>query len=248
MKIINALWDEKITGLRTCEIVFEKGDNFRTYIDSDVEKTFDFSVIKIPVGDLSFIHQMEDNGYRYLENQITISFEVDQTDKIDQKWKKFLQGFSYHKVKDISQLNSLTAEVKDNMFESDRFSLDPFFSNSVSSKRYTNWINEMYKTDIVDFYILRKVNENAGFFSIKNISPGICSCPIAGIYNKYKSHGFLFALTWFWLEESRKTGYRKLISSISTNNKAIHRFLSRFFFFSIDETMIVLRKVIKQSY
>ena len=244
MKVLNAYWDERITGLKTCEIIFEKGDTYQMYLDSAVEETFHFSVIKIPVSDLKLVHQMEEIGYRYLENQITISLEVDQTERIDQKWKRFLSGFSYYLVTDKIQLDSLIAEVEDNMFETDRISLDPYFSNSVSSRRYSNWINDMYEIKNSNFYITKKGNENAGFFSIKSISERVCSCPIAGIYNKYKTHGFFFALTWFWLAESKIMGYRKLISSISTNNKAIHSFLSRVFFFRIDETVIVLRKVI----
>ena len=98
MKILNAYWDERITGLKTCEIIFEKGDTYQMYLDSAVEETFHFSVIKIPVSDLKLVHQMEEIGYRYLENQITISLEVDQTEKIDQKWKRFLSGFSYYLV------------------------------------------------------------------------------------------------------------------------------------------------------
>lgn len=244
MRLINALWEENITGLKTCEIIFEKGDRLQTYLDSTAEERFDFCVVKIPAGDLNLVHQMEDIGYRYLENQITISFEADQTEKIDKKWGRLLAGFTYSLVTTEEQIESILAEVNSKMFENDRISLDPYFTNHVSSKRYTGWIKEMYEKNNADFYIMKKCNEDAGFFSIKNVSAKVCNCPIAGIYNKFKAHGYFFALTWFWLTESKKSGYMKLQTSISTNNTAIHSFLSKIFFFRIDETMIVLRKLI----
>ena len=46
MKLIDARWDEKVTGLKTCEIVFGKTDTFQTYLGADVETNFQFSLLK----------------------------------------------------------------------------------------------------------------------------------------------------------------------------------------------------------
>ena len=47
MVITNAIWDTKNTGLKTCEILFEANDSFQTYLDAEIEKKYDFSVIKM---------------------------------------------------------------------------------------------------------------------------------------------------------------------------------------------------------
>jgi hypothetical protein len=242
MKIIDAFWDRKNTGLNTCEILFGERDIFQMYLDANVESKYDFSVVKIPVGNLRLVHQMEDNGYRYLENQMLISFEVDQLEEINQKWQRLLPGFTYNLLKELEGINSIIGEVNNKMFENDRFSLDPYWRTNVSSLRYTNWIRDMFEKKGTNFYLMKKNNEPVGFFTIKHISEHICNCPIAGIYSKFKSHGYFFALAWFWLEESKKLGYKKLLTSISTNNKAIHSFLSKVFFFRVNEILIVLRK------
>lgn len=242
MVITNAIWDTKNTGLKTCEILFEAYDTFQTYLDADIEKKYDFSVIKIPVGNLGIVHKMEDYGYRYLENQITISFEVDQLEEISGKWKRSLSGLTYDPISEIGQIESIIKEVDNKMFENDRFSLDPSWDANISSLRYVNWIRDIFEKKIANFYLMRKEGNDIGFFTIKHISKLISSCPIAGIYNDYKSHGYFFGLAWFWLEESRKLGYKKLVTSISTNNKAIQSFLSKVFSYRVDETLIVLRK------
>ncbi|MCJ7448908.1 MAG: hypothetical protein MUO72_14575 [Bacteroidales bacterium] len=245
MKLVNTDWEEKNTGLKTCEIIFEKEDKYQLYLDANIEERYDFSVIKIPVGNLGLVHQMEDAGYRYLENQMIISFEVDQLGKVDLKWQRFLSGFSYFLITEGDQINSILKEVSNEMFENDRFSLDPFWAGRISSLRYVNWIKEMYDKRCTQFYIMKKNECDVGFFSLKTVTKQISSCPIAGIYKKYKSHGYFFPLAWFWLKESNRRGDKKLIATISANNKPIHSFLSKVFSFRVDETLIVMRKVIR---
>ena len=125
MNIINAVWDEKITGLKQCEIVFAQSDTFQTYLDAEIEKIFKFSVVKLPVGNLSLVHQLEDIGYRYLENQLFLSFNVEQLEYLNLKWNRLFTGFTYKQVTSADELKSLTDQVSDKMFEADRYSQDP---------------------------------------------------------------------------------------------------------------------------
>lgn len=245
MIITNAFWEERNTGLKTCEIEFGQDDSYQLYLDANIESSYDFSVIKIPVGNLKLVHQMEDSGYRYLENQMVISFDVDQLGDINPKWQRFLDGFSYSLITDRDQINSILKEVGDGMFEYDRFTLDPFWGSRVSSKRYVNWIKDMYEKENTGFFVMRKNNSEVGFFTLKSVSEKVSCCPIAGIYNKCKSYGYFFALAWFWLEESNRRNKKRLITTISSNNKPLQSFLSKVFSFRIEETLVVMRKVIK---
>ena len=244
MKIVNAFWEERNTGLKTCEIIFEKEDKFQNYLEANIESDFKFSVVKIPLGDLKLVHQMEDYGYRFLENQMTLSFEVDQLVKIDLLGPRLLKGFHCEQITTRKEMESVLNEVNNNMFETDRFSLDPFWPNGLSSKRYFNWIRELFESEEAQFYVIIRDGKGIGFFSIKRESKSTGSCPIAGIYNSFKTAGYIFVLTWFWLHKSQELGYKKLITSISSNNRLIISSLSRAFSFRISDTSIVLRKVI----
>lgn len=244
MKLINAIWEKRNTGLKTCEIIFEKGDTIQTYLDANVETNFKLSVVKIPIGNLKLIHQLEDTEYRYLENQLVLTFEVNQLKEINPIWTRLLEGFSCKLLTTKGELDSVLNEVSNKMFETDRFSLDPFWQKDLSSKRYQNWITELFESGIAQFYVIVKNGKEIGFFSIKEESKSVNNCPIAGIYNKYKSVGYIFVLTWFWLVKNKEIGKKKLTTSISSNNRMILSSLSGIFSFRISGIFVVLRKLI----
>jgi hypothetical protein len=245
MQIINAYWDEKISGYKTCEIVFEKTDSFQSYLDAEVEKEFRFSVVKIPVGNLKLVHQLEDIRYRYLENQLQLSFGIDQLEYIKSKWFRLFNGFSYKLLTTKSEIYSVTDQVCDKMFDADRYSQDPFWTSDLSSKRYVNWIYKLFENNRVRFYTMIKNGTDVGFFAIKSESEKTNSCPIAGIYNKYKFSGYIFVLVHGILTISRDGGATKFETSISTNNKNLLSSFSKIFNFKVNNVYIVLRKVIK---
>jgi hypothetical protein len=247
MKIVNAVWDEKITGLKTCEIYFGKGDTFKTYLDADVESIFQFSVVKIPAGNLNLVHQLEQTGYRYLENQISLSFDVEQMDHINHSWFKLLNGFSYKLLTTADEIKSVSDQVSDKMFQADRYSQDPFWPDDLSSKRYVNWIDELFKSEQTKIYSMVKNDKDVGFFVIKNESKTLNSCPIAGIYNQYKFSGYIFVLVWYILLISREMKTNKFVTSISTNNQNLFSAFSKAFTYKVNDTLIVLRKVIMQE-
>ncbi len=243
MEIINAIWDEKVTGLKSCEILFKKGDSFETYLDKAPEKEFRFLVAKVPVNDLKLVHQLEDAGYRYLENQMRLSFEVSQIGRIDPKWHRLLKDFSCGLVTGPDEIGAIESEVRNNMFESDRYTLDPFWRYGISSARYINWIRELYGREDTRFYEIRHNTESAGFFIMQPESPEVSRCPLAGIYNRHKGAGYIFVLTWFWLDISRREGITRVFTSVSSNNRIMLSSLSKAFNFRLCDTLIVLRKV-----
>jgi|WetSurMetagenome_2_1015567.scaffolds.fasta_scaffold85498_1 hypothetical protein len=244
MKIIDARWEEKNSGKKTCEIIFEKEDSIRAYLNSNVEKGFEFMVVKVPIGNLELVHRLEDIGYRYLENQIMLSFDTDQYHWVNPEWFRLLNGFECRMLNTREEIDQLLARVNENMFSADRYSLDPFWPEGISSKRYVNWINEMYENGEASVYSIVRNGESYGFFTLKEETENIGNCPIAGIYNEHKSAGYIFVLVWFWLEISRKAGKKKLKAAVSSNNRMMLSSLSKAYNFKILETFIVMRKAI----
>lgn len=242
MNLIEAQWETRNTGLKTCEIIFLRGDTIDDYNRENIEEKYSFSVVKVPVGDLGLVHQLESLGYRYLENQILLEFEIRQIEEINPKWLRLLNGFNCSLLKTQDKLDSILLEVKKNMFSSDRFSLDPIWDPELSAGRYQNWISDLFISGTTDFYVLSRQGIDVGFYSVRKDSPKTFSCPIAGIYNKFKSAGFIFVLTWFWLKNSREDGATKLTTMVSSNNRVMLSSLSKVFSFSTREIYIVLRK------
>lgn len=244
MKIIDAIWDEKVTGLKTCEIVFGETDTFLSYLEAGIENNYKFSVTKVPVGNIELVHNLEEIGYRYLENQLDISFNVDQIEYINPIWQKLLKGFSYKLIRKKEEIENVKNQVSQRMFEADRYSRDPFWKNEISSRRYVNWIDDLFEKGLIKFYVMIKNEKEVGFFTIKVESRTTTSCPIAGIYNQYKFSGYIFVLAWYLLVLSREMGAKKWVSSISTNNRNILSSFSKVFTFKVNDIFIVLRKTI----
>lgn len=242
---IDASWEKNNTGLKTCEVIFEKGDSFKSYLDLNLEGRYQFSVAKVPVGDLELIHHLEDIGYRYLENQISLLFEVENILINNSLEDRLVKGFGCRLVTSEKELASILFEVSNNMFETDRFSLDKFWPPLLSSKRYCNWIRELFDSGSTQFYVIFKNETDIGFFSMKSEKQGYSICPIAGIYNKHKSVGYIYSLTYFWLLKGKEMGLNRLETSVSSNNRLILSSLSKGFLFKMTEVYTVLRKIIQ---
>jgi hypothetical protein len=242
MDITVADWDQKITGIRTCEILFNEDETYEDYLKTEVDKLYEFIVVKVPVGNLKLVHQLEDNGFRYLENQLCLSFRTEQLDRINSVWYRLFDGFEYRHVKTQSEISSITEQVSSGMFEADRYSRDPLWQKDYSSPRYVNWIRSLSLSENVKFYIMVRKGTEIGFFAIKGENNKTNSCPIAGIYNQHKFSGYIFVLVWYILEISRKEGMNKFITSISSNNKNLLSSFSKAFNYRVDEIYIVLRK------
>ena len=247
MQFIDAIWEFKNTGKHTCELVFEAGDDFYSYPAELINNQYEFSVAKVPAGNLGLIHKLEEEGYRYLENQLLIEFDVSQVSSLYEEWSSQLAAFSCDVVEEEELMEKILDEIENNMFETDRYSLDPLMGGKVSSVRYRNWLRSLLDHGTTDIYIMKRNNVDVGFFTIKQETERLSTCPIAGIFSDYKNRGYFLALAFLWLKASSERGYKRLSTSISTNNTSIHSFLSKVFSFKVKTTYVVLRKVINKN-
>ena len=167
-----------------------------------------------------------------------------QIGHINSTWHRLLNGFSYKLLTTKNEIDNVTKQVNEKMFEADRYSLYPFWTGDQSSQRYVNWIYELFNTNQAKLYSMIKNNRKAGFFSIRNESQTTNSCPIAGIYNQYKFSGYIFVLVWYILIISQEMGVNKFVTSISSNNRNLLSSFSKIFTFKVKDTFIVLRKVL----
>lgn len=109
------------------------------------------------------MHKFEDNGFRYLENQLCLSFKTDQLERINSIWHRLFEGFEYKLVTTDPEISSIAEQVSSKMFEADRYSLDPLWEKDYSSPRYANWINSLYRSEDVHFYIMVRKGTEVGF-------------------------------------------------------------------------------------
>jgi len=246
MKVINATWDQVNTGLKTCEIVFEKNDTFQTYLDAYIEGDYQFSVVKVPVGDLELVHQLEDLEYRFMETQFSIMVNTDEFDKFDKRWMRVITRTSYTKIEDKDEFNILLQNIGEDMFRTDRISLDENLGKKISKLRYVNWLTDLFEKKEAEIFFLNRDNERAGFFVLRRIEKDFLQSVIAGVFNKYQRKALSVALIYYYLKYARDYGAKSILTSFSSNNSLMMNTFTKTIAFKINKIYYVLRKMIKE--
>lgn len=136
MKVLDAFWGVRNSGLTTCEIVFEKDDSIDEYLAANIEKTFQYSVVKIPSDNFKLLHNLEDFGYKYIETQFNVCVATSEIDKIDKKWERVLEGTGYQRLRSDQDFGIIVSNIRDGMFNRHRVSLDEKLGKETSSLRY----------------------------------------------------------------------------------------------------------------
>lgn len=244
MKLINAFWELRNSGLTTCEIVFEEGDSFEDYLKSNIEKDFKYCVVKIPSDNLNLLHNLEENGYRFIETQFNIRVAPSELAKIDLKWARVIEGTGYQKLTNIDELDIILTNIGDGMFNSDRIYLDEKLGRETSIKRYTNWIKDLYKETDTEIFFLTKNDNKVGFFTIHNNSKNSIQSVIAGIFNQYQGHGLSIALVYYYLKIASEREVKYVFTSFSSNNIGMLNTFTKTVSFKTVCVQYVLRKLI----
>jgi len=247
MKVVNALWEVRNSGLTTCEIVFEKGDSFDEYLALNIEKTFQYSVVKIPYDNLKLLHNLEDFGYKYIETQFNVCVATSEIDRIDKKWERVLEDTGYKLLRDDQDFDVIISNIRDGMFKSDRVSLDEKLGKETSALRYINWIMDL-RTDInAEIYYLTKRGEEVGFFIIREAVEKSIHSVIAGIFNQFQGKGLSVALIYYYLKLAAERNAKNAFTSFSSNNIGMLNTFTKTVSFKTVSIFYVLRKLIDEK-
>lgn len=247
MKVIDAYWEVRNSGLTTCEIVFEDGDSIDEYLAANIEKTFRYSVVKIPLDNLKLLHHLEDIGYKYIETQFNVCVATTEINKIDKKWNRVIKGTNCQKLRSEQDLDIILSNIGDGMFDSDRISLDEKLGKETSARRYINWIKDLYKDRDAEIFYLTKHGKNAGFFILRKGSNESIYSVIAGIFNEYKGHGLSVTLIYYYLKLALEKNKKNVFTSFSSNNMGMLNTFTKTVSFKILNIFYVLRKLIDEK-
>jgi len=244
MKKINAFWEERNIGLKTCELIFNCSDTIEDYFNSFVEENYNYIVAKVPKYNLNLVHELETVGFHFMETQFNISVATKELIKINRNWDNILSKTSYKKLESEKELDFLKLKISEGLFKEDRISVDERFGEDVSRKRYVNWISDIYSENKAEIYLLKKYNSLAGFFVIKAIDYRIYEAVIAGIFKEYQDQGLPLALIYFYLKIASERNGENVITSFSSNNVKMFNSFTKIVSFKILEILYVLRRIL----
>lgn len=243
MKIIDACWEERNLGMKVCEVVFAPGDELDPNVMTELEKLYDYIIAKIPGDSITLMHNLEEMGFRYLENQQVIYFLANQLQSISSGWIERFNKIECEQVTDKVRLDIICEHIRKGLYLRGRISSDPELEKGISDLRIINWLHDLFLNGGVTIWELRNGIDLVGYFALEQTGPRALNIVQAGIFREFQFKGFSFSILYNVLKIAELGNYSGIFSSISTGNFNTLNSISRFVNFSVKETYIVSRKI-----
>ena len=217
MKTVHALWEQRNLGVNCYEITVELDDSIDNVNEVISKIEGEYLVVKVPTEMPNVTLHLQANGFNFIETYISCVNKA-ELPKLTNVQKRVVDSLIYSEMAP-GDLDELFVEIKNNMFENDRVSMDNTFTQEQANNRYVGWICDeislgskvykmIFKDSIVGFFVLRKPDDKT------------LVAVLGGIYEKYRSYGFGFCMNYLQITEGIKQNVNRIKTSFSTNNRA----------------------------
>jgi len=245
MKLIEAFWEKRNLGVNTLEIEFNNNEEINYLLFKDKIKNYNYIVAKVPNSNIKICHLLEQNGFKFMESQIFVKKNLRNYSKENNCFNKFLEKISIQQIIDKSSLEKLLSLIDEDMFNTDRISLDEYFGKKKAMNRYKNWIKDEFKKDKSELYELISQDEKIGFFLIKDIQKNSIDSLLGGIFTKYKDQGMGLSIIQKPMEIAISRNKKYFKTRISSNNISVIE-LYNLYGFKIYDIKYIFRKINKE--
>jgi hypothetical protein len=221
IKVVNALWEKRNLGLTVTEITLEKQDFNSLDSIKLIEDNCDYVVIKFSTELNKLIFEVQDLGYTFVELLNTTTKKTKSLPPLTSLEQRFFQNLSTKGInKDSSSL--VFDNFENDLFQTDRISVDPFFKLDQTGIRYVGLINDVLENggSLSGLYLK---NELVGFYTYKVESSELVKFQIGAIFNKFKNIGLGYFLNYFQLLEAQRLGVATVSTTYSSNNLAARK-------------------------
>lgn len=217
MKTVHAIWEQRNLGVDCYEVTVEPSDTIVGVTDVISKIEADYLVVKVPTEMPHITMYLQENGFSFIETLISC-VNMAELPKLSNVQNRIADSLTYSEMTPVD-LDELFGEIRNNMFENDRVSIDNAFTQEQANNRYVGWITDeinigskvykmIYKDSVVGFFVLRKPDEKT------------LVAVLGGIYEKYRAYGFGFCMNYLQIAEGIKQNVNRIKTSFSTNNRA----------------------------
>lgn len=245
MKFIEAFWEKRNLGVDTLEIEFDNNEKINYLSFKDKINNYDYIVAKVPNSNIKICHLLEQNRFKFMEAQIFVKKNLKDYSKKNDYFNRFLKEIFVRQVIGKRSLENLLLLIDEDMFNTDRISLDEYFGKKKAIYRYKNWIKDEFKNDKSELYELIYQDKKIGFFLIEDIQKNSIDSLLAGIYTKFKGIGLGFSIIQKPIEIAIERNKKYLKTKISSNNISVIKLYS-LYGFEIYDIKYVFTKINKE--
>lgn len=243
MKVIDCYWELDNLGEKVAEVVVEKHDVFDGAGFQRINADYQYVVVKVPMGMLSFNFGLTGMGYTIIETQLNISKRYKDFNFEDRLVKNIYPHVNTVQINTREELEEIISQITPDMFSTDRIYLDPHFPHKASSQRYINWMRaDFNKGDAIitkTFYDDVNVGFSFGHVDDDGTRHGL----LGGIFEKYQNMGLgiMTAGLSFMMAKKNNTGLKIVRTAVSSNNPSVWQFYN-YLGYKIDKMTYVFVK------
>lgn len=229
MQIVEATWERRNLGLAVFEVTLDKGDcrSLPSVLDRLSDSMFRgaYVTVKVPVGDLVCIHALEDLGFRFMEAQIGIRYDLTKY-RTPSELRGAIVPVSIKEIpRERSAWQSIAEKISPELFETDRISLDPLFGTTVGCRRYRNWMLDLVERDDAHLLVFGDPeDENVDYgFTIDRLDErtGVLHGILGGVFADCDVPGIGISIYDASFRNDVVRGARILDSALSSNNPTV---------------------------
>lgn len=215
MIIKNAIWEQRNLGVTSAEVEIEPNDTLASVKQQllDLELQYQYIAVKVP----SSLHEhtwlMNELNYDYVEDMMFFEHDLHEIVRTPLQQRLYDAVTISEMTEDDFKL--LHEEIEKGSFSFDRISNDPVFGQKLGTKRFHNWLNDEKERGAI-FLKGEIKGEMTGFFTIREIEPGVYTSALGGTFMKWRKGGLGTNVQ--TPAEVKKRGGKKLILGVSTNN------------------------------
>ena len=165
MKIVNAVWEKRNLGVKTCEVTIEQEDTLEEVNSAcdDLSSRYECLVFKIPSNRSDLVLPMQSKNFQCIESAITTMTDL-QNFNISDRYARFKKQISYQPMNE-KDLSRLYEEIQSGIFKTDRIYLDPYFTHESAAQRYVFWVQDLVEQENIPYKVKFR-NEDIGFLCI----------------------------------------------------------------------------------
>lgn len=213
MKIVDAVWEKRNLGVDSVEMEVEPNDTYEEVDKILSEVKGQYLAVKVPTIRTDITWLMAKHGYVYVEDMIFLEHDLSPIERTPLQ-QRLYDAVKVEPMKE-EDFEILYEEIKKGSFSFDRISNDPYFTKEQSITRFLNWLNDERERG-AEFLKGMMKGEMTGFFTIREIEPGVYTSALGGTFMKWRRGGLGTNVQ--TPEEVKKRGGKKLVLGVSTNN------------------------------
>ncbi|MNZ45577.1 TDP-fucosamine acetyltransferase [compost metagenome] len=243
MKRIDACWEKRNFDKKVLEIELETDDSSDclAVLEADYEN-YEYIVAKVPKSRLDLVHGLEASGFRFMETQMEMTMNLTKLTEPSRFTKAISDQIQFQTIDSIERLDELLSHIDEDLFVTDRVSLDPALGTSAAHKRYINWIRDGFHSGNALIIEATLKSNKIGFFYFTKQTDKSLHAVLVSVYN----HSRRKAIGLSFLEDIRswlaKDGYTKVTTRVSSNNLEALR-ANLYVGFEMKEIYYILRKI-----